>query len=112
MPLDATRHPDAPRHATLTPDQSHASPVVLPCCQQVTTKKGHQMSTTTTVIRDRLAIRELRSARCDRCGAAAKAVATMPSGATLALCGHHTDTHAAALRAQHADVFRSDAMAG
>ena len=37
------------------------------------------------------------SDRCDRCGAQAYVRATMPSGASLLLCGHHGNTHRAQL---------------
>ena len=36
--------------------------------------------------------------RCDRCGAAAKARAVLPSGSELLFCGHHARAHADKLR--------------
>jgi hypothetical protein len=36
--------------------------------------------------------------RCDRCGAASKVLAVLPSGATLAFCGHHANEHEPKLR--------------
>jgi hypothetical protein len=32
--------------------------------------------------------------RCDRCGAAAKVRAVLPSGGELLFCGHHARAHA------------------
>ncbi|WP_219414390.1 DUF7455 domain-containing protein [Pseudonocardia nigra] len=37
--------------------------------------------------------------RCDRCGAAAKVRASLPTGGELLFCGHHAREHSAALRA-------------
>ena len=43
--------------------------------------------------------RELTTAdRCDRCGAAAKVRAVLPSGGELLFCGHHARAHEAKLR--------------
>jgi hypothetical protein len=36
--------------------------------------------------------------RCDRCGAAAQTRVTLPTGAELLFCGHHTRAHAPRLR--------------
>src|ERR671938_965842 len=36
--------------------------------------------------------------RCDRCGAAAKVRAVLPSGGELLFCGHHARAHSAKLR--------------
>ncbi|GAA4984442.1 hypothetical protein WHI96_10920 [Pseudonocardia tropica] len=36
--------------------------------------------------------------RCDRCGAAAKVRAILPSGGELLFCNHHGNAHAAKLR--------------
>ena len=36
--------------------------------------------------------------RCDRCGAAAKVRAVLPSGGELLFCGHHAKTHGDKLR--------------
>jgi hypothetical protein len=38
-----------------------------------------------------------RADRCDRCGAAAKVRATLPSGAELMFCQHHANKHEAKL---------------
>lgn len=38
-----------------------------------------------------------RADRCDRCGAAARVRATLPSGAELLFCQHHADEHRARL---------------
>ncbi len=38
-----------------------------------------------------------RADRCDRCGAAARVRATLPSGAELLFCQHHADQHQAKL---------------
>lgn len=52
---------------------------------------------------------ELKAADlCDRCPAAAKAVASLPSGGWLLLCGHHTREHAAGLVASGATVDTVD----
>ena len=42
--------------------------------------------------------------RCDRCGAAAKARAVLPSGGELLFCGHHARAHADKLREMEIDV--------
>ncbi|MEN3302796.1 hypothetical protein [Pseudonocardia sp.] len=42
--------------------------------------------------------------RCDRCGAAAKARAVLPSGGELLFCGHHARAHEDKLRELKADV--------
>ena len=38
-----------------------------------------------------------RADRCDRCGAAARVRAKLPSGAELLFCGHHATEHEARL---------------
>lgn len=38
-----------------------------------------------------------RADRCDRCGAAARVRAKLPSGAELMFCQHHADEHQARL---------------
>jgi len=38
-----------------------------------------------------------RADRCDRCGAAARVRATLPSGAELLFCQHHANEHQAKL---------------
>jgi hypothetical protein len=38
-----------------------------------------------------------RADRCDRCGAAARVRATLPSGAELLFCQHHANEHEAKL---------------
>ncbi len=38
-----------------------------------------------------------RADRCDRCGAAARVRATLPSGAELLFCQHHAKEHEAKL---------------
>lgn len=38
-----------------------------------------------------------RADRCDRCGAAARVRATLPSGAELLFCQHHANEHEARL---------------
>ena len=38
-----------------------------------------------------------RADRCDRCGAAARVRATLPSGAELLFCQHHAKEHQAKL---------------
>jgi hypothetical protein len=38
-----------------------------------------------------------RADRCDRCGAAARVRATLPSGAELLFCQHHANKHEAKL---------------
>jgi len=40
--------------------------------------------------------------RCDRCGAAARVRAKLPSGAELLFCQHHADQHEASLVEQDA----------
>ena len=42
--------------------------------------------------------------RCDRCGAAAKVRAVLPSGGELMFCGHHARRHAEKLRQMDIDV--------
>ncbi|AUS77796.1 hypothetical protein C1701_04845 [Actinoalloteichus sp. AHMU CJ021] len=48
---------------------------------------------------------ELRASdRCDRCGAAAKVRAVLPSGGELLFCAHHAREHEARLRELAADL--------
>ena len=55
---------------------------------------------------------ELTSAdRCDRCGAAARVRATLPSGAELLFCQHHANEHQAKLIALDAVIEVSQADA-
>lgn len=42
--------------------------------------------------------------RCDRCGAAAKIRAVLPSGGELLFCGHHGRAHEAKLRELSVDI--------
>ena len=42
--------------------------------------------------------------RCDRCGAAAKVRAVLPSGGELLFCGHHARAHSAKMRELDIDV--------
>jgi hypothetical protein len=42
--------------------------------------------------------------RCDRCGAAAKVRAVLPSGGELLFCGHHARAHDAKLREMDIEV--------
>jgi hypothetical protein len=42
--------------------------------------------------------------RCDRCGAAAKVRAVLPSGGELLFCGHHGRAHADKLKEMQAQV--------
>ena len=52
-----------------------------------------------------LARTELTAAdRCDRCGAAAKVRAVLPSGGELMFCGHHARAHADKLRELDVDL--------
>lgn len=44
------------------------------------------------------------SDRCDRCGAAAKVRAVLPSGGELLFCGHHGRAHSEKLRELEAEV--------
>jgi hypothetical protein len=51
---------------------------------------------------------ELTSAdRCDRCGAAARVRATLPSGAELLFCQHHANEHQAKLIEMEAVIATS-----
>jgi hypothetical protein len=45
-----------------------------------------------------------RADRCDRCGAAAHARVTFPSGGELLFCSHHTHEYEAKLRELAADI--------
>lgn len=49
--------------------------------------------------------------RCDRCGAAAKVRAVMPTGGELLFCGHHGQAHSARLE-QLAAVLHHSRDAG
>ena len=42
--------------------------------------------------------------RCDRCGAAAKVRAVLPSGGELLFCGHHARAHSDKMRELDIDV--------
>jgi hypothetical protein len=42
--------------------------------------------------------------RCDRCGAAAKVRAVLPSGGELLFCGHHAKAHGDKLRELRVDM--------
>jgi hypothetical protein len=42
--------------------------------------------------------------RCDRCGAAAKVRAVLPSGGELLFCGHHARAHSEKLRELDVDL--------
>lgn len=42
--------------------------------------------------------------RCDRCGAAAKVRAVLPSGGELLFCGHHARAHETKLRELSVDL--------
>ncbi|GAA4863624.1 DUF7455 domain-containing protein [Saccharopolyspora rosea] len=42
--------------------------------------------------------------RCDRCGAAAKLRAVLPSGGELLFCGHHAREFEAGLREMEAEL--------
>lgn len=42
--------------------------------------------------------------RCDRCGAAAKVRAVLPSGGELIFCGHHARAHETKLRELSVDI--------
>ncbi len=44
------------------------------------------------------------SDRCDRCGAAAKVRAVLPSGGELLFCHHHARKHETKLRELEADI--------
>lgn len=44
------------------------------------------------------------SDRCDRCGAAAKVRAVLPSGGELLFCDHHARTHGPKLRELAVDL--------
>lgn len=47
-----------------------------------------------------------RSDRCDRCGAAARVRAVLPSGGELLFCAHHARVHEGRLRELEAEVWR------
>ena len=51
-----------------------------------------------------------RADRCDRCGAAARVRATLPSGAELLFCQHHANEHEAKLIAIAAVLETSTTM--
>lgn len=50
-----------------------------------------------------------RADRCDRCGAAARVRAKLPSGAVLLFCQHHANKHEASLIEQAAVLEVSSA---
>ena len=52
-----------------------------------------------------------RAHRCDRCGAAARVVAKLPSGAELLFCQHHANEHQAKLLELEAVIQASQADA-
>jgi hypothetical protein len=45
-----------------------------------------------------------RADRCDRCGAAAKVRAVLPSGGELLFCSHHAKAHGDKLREIQAEI--------
>jgi hypothetical protein len=55
---------------------------------------------TTTLARPELTAAD----RCDRCGAAARVRAVLPSGGELLFCGHHAREHEARLREVAAEL--------
>jgi hypothetical protein len=57
-----------------------------------------------------VAIPLTRLDRCDRCGAAAKTRATLPSGGELLFCEHHTRKHADRLQQLDANLQRSPSL--
>lgn len=48
--------------------------------------------------------------RCDRCGAAAKALVLLPSGGELMFCGHHWRRHEDRLRDVGAEIRQCDPL--
>jgi hypothetical protein len=46
--------------------------------------------------------------RCDRCGAAARVRAVLPSGGELLFCGHHARRHSVRLAEIEASLHMSD----
>ncbi|MFC5287781.1 hypothetical protein ACFPM7_12030 [Actinokineospora guangxiensis] len=56
--------------------------------------------TTTTLTRPELTAVD----RCDRCGAAAKVRAVLPSGGELLFCNHHARAHSERLREMAAQI--------
>ncbi|MHA6799083.1 DUF7455 domain-containing protein [Bounagaea algeriensis] len=46
--------------------------------------------------------------RCDRCGAAAKLRAVLPSGGELLFCGHHAREYEDGLRQAEADIAQDE----
>lgn len=58
--------------------------------------------TSTTLTRPELTAAD----RCDRCGAAAKVRAILPTGGELLFCGHHAREHETKLRELAADIQR------
>ncbi|HEV7829614.1 MAG: DUF7455 domain-containing protein [Pseudonocardiaceae bacterium] len=49
------------------------------------------------------------SDRCDRCGAAARVRAVLPSGGELLFCNHHAREHSSKLKELAADIQGSGA---
>lgn len=49
------------------------------------------------------------SDRCDRCGAAARVRAVLPSGGELLFCNHHAREHSSKLKELAADIQASEA---
>jgi hypothetical protein len=49
------------------------------------------------------------SDRCDRCGAAARVRAVLPSGGELLFCHHHARQHSPKLKELDADIQASEA---
>ena len=47
--------------------------------------------------------------RCDRCGAAARMLVTLPTGGELLFCGHHGNQHRDRLRELDATIATADA---
>jgi len=64
------------------------------------TEEAAMPGTPSTLARPTLTLAD----RCDRCGAAAKARAVLPSGGELLFCGHHARAHEAKLRELAVDI--------
>jgi hypothetical protein len=83
--------------------REYAAGLTGPGRKDQATTEGEAM--TSTLTRPELTA----SDRCDRCSAAARVRAVLPSGGELLFCNHHAREHSSKLKEIAADIQASDA---